>query len=109
MDLFDVFASMLTPPATARKRPRNESIAAALALLVLPAIDFCLLTFSELSKSPSVSLFWLPSTFTALSVLVCIRARVSAGPAIMLVLGCAFWCLVCGLTLVVIDILIFPF
>ena len=107
MDLFDLVP--ISGPEPARGRTRGESVAGGVVVLGLPLVDLLLLTVTDLSKQPSMALLWLPVMFTLAGLAICVLARVSIGRTIVALLGCAFWCLAAGLTLIVIDILIFPF
>ena len=109
MDLFDFIPIVPPGPEPKRSDRREENIAGGVVVFGLPTIDLFLLTLTELSKQPRLALLWLPVIFTLFGALICVLVRMSLGRTIVALLGCAFWCLAAGLTLVVIDILIFPF
>jgi hypothetical protein len=107
MDLFDLFP--VAGPEPAKGGSPREKVAGGVVVFGLPMIHLGLMTVTELSKHPKLAVIWLPLTYTMIGALICIGARMNLGRAIVAVLGCAWWCLFVGLTLVVIDILIFPF
>jgi hypothetical protein len=107
MDLFDLLP--VAGPEPAKGGSPREKVAGVVVVFGLPMIHLALLTVTELSKKPSLAVFWLPLTYVLIGALVCMGVRMNLGRAIVALLGCAFWCLLVGLTLVAIDILIFPF
>ena len=108
MDLFDLIP-FVPGPEPARGRNVREDVAGGVVVFGLPALALLLLTVTDLSKDPGVALLRLPLAFGLVGALVCGLAPLSLGRLIVAVLACVWWCLVVGLTLVVIDILIFPF
>lgn len=108
MDLFDLFP-VAPGPEPAKGGSTREKLVGGAVVFGLPMLHLCLLTLTELSKRPSLAVLWLPATFAGIGAVACVLARVSLSRAITAVLGCAFWCLLVGLTMVAIDILIFPF
>ena len=107
MDLFDLFVPSGPEPASGGSR--RESFLGGVVVFGLPLAYLCLLTVTDLSKDPGLALMWFPAGLSLLGVLVCVAGRVGVGRSIVAVVGCLWWCLVAGLTMVVIDILIFPF
>jgi hypothetical protein len=107
MDIFDI---PVVPPGRERQRPdRRQDLPAGIVVFAFPAIYLAVLTVTELTKHPGLALLWFPAGISALGAAVCILTRMSVGRSIVAVIGCLWWCLVAGLTMVVIDILIFPF
>ncbi len=107
MDLFDLFPA--AGPEPAKGGSPREQLVGGVVVFGLPTLHLCLLMLTELSKQPALAVLWLPATFSAIGVLVCVLVRLSVGRSIVAVLGCLWWCLLVGLTMVAIDILIFPF
>jgi hypothetical protein len=108
MDVLDVipFPPGPDPP---RGRDRRDDLANGAVVFGLPLVELLILTVTDLSKRPEVAMLWLPVLFTLAGAMICVLARVSLGRSVVALLGCLWWCLVAGTTLVVIDILIFPF
>ena len=88
---------------------RTQDIAGGMVAFFLPLVAVCLLTVTELSKRPEIAMLWMPVFFTALGLVVCVVARMGPWRTFITSLACLWWCLVAGTTLVVIDILVFPF
>lgn len=107
VDLFDLVPAPGPEPAPGGTR--REDLLGGLVVFGLPSIYLCILTFTEPTKDPGRALLWWPVGFTLLGVVVCVAGRVRLGRSIVAVVGCLWWCLAAGLTMVVIDILIFPF
>jgi hypothetical protein len=105
MDWFD---PIVAPRGPARKLTPAENAAAMICLVAFPVVDLCLL-FTDLSKRPDIAMLWMPGIFTAAAIVVCVALRVHPWRAFTIVLGCLWWCFVASTTMVVIDILIFPF
>lgn len=108
MNLFDVIP-WIPGPEPARGRNRREDVAGGAVVFGLPVVDLFLLTVTDLSKRPDMALLWLPVMFALAGAMVCVLARVSLGRSLVAVLGCIWWCMVAGVTMIAIDILIFPF
>ena len=109
MNLFDLIPWTIPGPEPAPGRNLTENVAGGVVVFGLPMVDMLLLTVTDFSKRPDLALLWLPVMFALAGAMVCVLARVSLGRSIVAVLGCAWWCLVVGMALIVIDILIFPF
>jgi hypothetical protein len=109
VDLFDFFPPIIPGPEPAKGRNLREDVVGGVVVFGLPALALCLLMFTELSKRPDIAVLWMPVIFTLVGALICVLARMSIGRSIVALLGCLWWCLAVGFTLVVIDILIFPF
>jgi hypothetical protein len=75
----------------------------------MPLVYLLVLTFTELTKQPELAVMQLPLIISAVGAVVCVLARMSFGRSIVAVIGCLWWCLLAGVTMVVVDILIFPF
>ena len=95
-----------TPP---QDGDRTKDIAGGMVAFFLPLIAVFLLTFTELSKQPDIAMLWMPVVFTTVGLFVCVLSRMGPWRTFITSLACLWWCLVAGTTLVVIDILIFPF
>jgi hypothetical protein len=108
MDPLDAvpYAPGPTPPEDGN---RTQDIVGGAVAFFLPLTAICLLTVTELSKQPSIAMLWMPIAFTALGLVVCVVVRMGPWRTFITSLACLWWCLVAGTTLVVIDILIFPF
>jgi hypothetical protein len=109
VNLFDLIPWTVPGPEPAPGRNRTEDIAGGVVVFGFPMVQLLLLTVTDLSKRPDMALLWLPLMFALAGAMVCVLARVSLSRSIVAVLGCIWWCMLAGLTLVVIDILIFPF
>ena len=109
MDLSDLFNPVFPGPEPGKGGTRSESIAGGVVVLGLPLVTLAILTVTELSKRPEIAMLWMPVGFTALGAIICAAVQMNLWRAFVAVLGCLWWCFVAGTTLVVIDILIFPF
>jgi hypothetical protein len=109
MNLFDLIPWTIPGPEPAPGGDLRENVAGGVVVFGLPMVDLLLLTVTDLSKRPDMALLWLPVMFALAGAMVCVLARLSLGRSVVAVLGCIWWCLAAGFTLVVIDILIFPF
>ena len=107
MDFFDFLPAPGPEPASGGTPKENRL--GGLVVFGLPLLYFGILIVTDVTKDPGLALMWFPAGFTALGLLVCILGRVRFGRSLVAVVGCLWWCLVGGLTMVVIDILIFPF
>jgi hypothetical protein len=107
MDAFDL--PIAPGPERPRGRDRRENLAAGLVVFGLPSIYLAVLTVTDLTKQPGLAVLWLPAAIAALGAVVCVLARMSVGRSIATVVGCLWWCLVAAVTMVAVDILIFPF
>jgi hypothetical protein len=96
MDLFDFIP--IVPPGSPRSSDRStaEEIGAALALMILPAIDACIVLFAKIDAGMTVAV-WLPVGFAALAYVLCRLLDTNVPWAIVRALGCAALCCVCGL------------
>ncbi len=107
MNLFDDIP--IGPSGPKRNLTPAENIAAAICFLLLPTAVVGLLMVTDLSKRPDIAMLWIPSVSAALAIVVCAALSVRFGRALMTVLGTVWWCFAAGTTMVVIDILVFPF
>jgi hypothetical protein len=107
MDAFDLFVPSGPEPASGGSR--RESFLGGVVVFGLPLAYLILLTVTDLTKDPGLALLKFPTALTALGALVCALGGVSFRRSFVAVVGCLWWCLVAGLTMVVIDIMIFPF
>jgi hypothetical protein len=96
-------------PEPPRGRTGGHKLAEAVVSFGLPLIYLTLLTVTELTKRPEISVLYGPLAVGALGALICLLTRPRVGRAIVAVISCAWWCLLAGVTMVAIDILIFPF
>jgi hypothetical protein len=109
MDLFDFFpVSGPEGLGPRRKLTPDENIASFLVMIGLPLVDFCLVMFAGLAKHPGLAIVWLPVVLVALGALICRRLRVGTGQAVMLLLGCGFWCFIVSLCVVAMESFILP-
>jgi hypothetical protein len=106
VDFFDFIP--IEPGGVSRDRPRNEEFAAALTLVLLPILDFCLVMFGGLADQPKFAMVWLPLLLVALSALIARQARVRTWQAFVMVLGCAFWSFFASACVVAMEIFILP-
>lgn len=107
MDVFDL--PIAPGPEPQQGRGRSENLAAGIVVFGLPALYLLVLAVTDLTKQPGLAVLWLPAGIGALGALVCVVARMSVGRSIVSVVGCLWWSLVAAVTMVAIDILIFPF
>jgi hypothetical protein len=112
VDLFDIFSSLPIHPggSASRRRAPNEELAAGIVLIVLPAIDLCVVLFTRLAAShPTLAIIYLPLGFAALGYLVARTLQAPVGYSLLLTLGCAFWCLFAGFCAVVLALFTWSF
>lgn len=107
MDVFDI--PIVPGPEPRPGRDRRENLVAGIVVFALPMAYLFVLALTELTKQPGLAVFQLPLIISALGAVVCVFARMSFVRSIVTVVGCLWWCLVAGVTMVVVDILIFPF
>lgn len=107
MDVFDL--PIVPGPEPPRGRDRRENLVAGVVVFALPLVYLFVLALTELTKQPGLAVFQLPLIISALGAVVCVLARMSFVRSIVSVVGCLWWCLVAGVTMVIVDILIFPF
>ncbi|HEX2127277.1 MAG TPA: hypothetical protein VHF45_12050 [Thermoleophilaceae bacterium] len=107
MDVFDL--PIAPGPEPPRGRDRRENVASGIVVFGLPAIYLAVLTVTDLTKQPGLAVLWLPAAIGALGAVVCVLARMGVGRSLVAAVGCLWWCLVAAVTMVAVDILIFPF
>jgi hypothetical protein len=107
----DIFDAPLPPPGPDPPPGRSlaENVAGGVVVFGLPLVYLCILIATDLTKRPDQALLWGPACFGLAGAVVCVLARLGLGRSIYAVAACLWWCLLAGLSLVVIDILIFPF
>jgi hypothetical protein len=105
VDLFDALSSMLSPDISRRRRlsPR-EHLAAAMAFVVLPAMDMGLIVVLHL-EDPSLLCVVLPLTLGGLALVSSLLLRVSLGYAVFQSLWCAGACFLIGVCVVVLTVM----
>lgn len=107
MDFFDL--PIVPGPEPSRGRDRRQNIVAGIVVFALPLLYLFVLAVTELTKQPGLAVFQLPLIISALGAVVCVLVRMSFGRSIVSVVGCLWWCTVAGVTMALVDILIFPF
>jgi hypothetical protein len=106
VDLLD----LLIQPVPGRTREsRVEEAAKNILIWLVPMVYAGVLIWTEVYRSPAVSVILLPPLCAGLGAVVCSRLRIDPGYATRLVLGCAFWCFAAAVGLLVLDVMIFPF
>ncbi|HEX8745201.1 MAG TPA: hypothetical protein VF712_18900 [Thermoleophilaceae bacterium] len=108
MDIFDLPFLPGPRPPRGGGDPRDELVGGAVAV-GLPLIYLCVLIPTDLTKQPDLAVLWLPVGLGLVGAAICLLTRISLGRAIVAVLSCMWWSLVAALTMVVVDILVFPF
>lgn len=108
MDLFDLFPFSGPEDLGRRKLTRGESIASAVAVIVLPLADLALAMLLAPDGHANLLLLWLPLLFTALAAVTCRVLRVGVWRSIALLLGCAFWCFFASATVFLMNVMFLP-
>lgn len=108
MDPLD-FAPLAPPQGRRRGGDRTENVVAGLVTFGLPLVYLAVLTVTDLTKRPGLAVLYLPAFIAAAGALVCIGGRVGLRRSVVTVAGCLWWCVVAAVTMVAVDILIFPF
>lgn len=96
-------------PSPPQDGNRAQNFVAGVVAFGLPMVALVLLTVTELSKRPDVAMLWMPVYFTGFGLVVCVLARLGPLRTLVTCLACLWWCVLAGFTLVLADILIFPF
>jgi hypothetical protein len=105
MDLFDVFAFVPLPGERGlKRRPRNEQVAAMIAIFGLPMIEIAITAARHL-KDPRLLCLILPLVFSGVAYLVCRLLGARIGFSLWLSFGCVAMCFCWGVFAVVLNLM----
>src|SRR3712207_4716664 len=108
MDLFD----LVPPPTGPEPKPaasKRADLLAGLVVVGLPALYLCVLIPTQPALRPDLAVLWGPVLLGLVGALVCVLGRLGLRRSVVATAGCLWWSLVAGVTMVVVDIIIFPF
>jgi hypothetical protein len=102
--VFDAFTSIFyTGQADPRRRSPGDTLAAAIALFVLPLVEVAITLIWHL-KDPTLVCIWLPLAFGVLTYFV-MRALTRVTLSLWLAIGCAATCFLWGCCIFVLNLL----
>lgn len=105
MDLFDALAFVPLPGERAlKRRPRNEQVAATVAICGLPVIEIGITVARDL-KDPQLLGIVLPLAFGALAYFLCRLLGARVASSLWLSFGCALMCCCWGVFAVVLTVM----